>query len=60
LRYSFLAILADHYGRQVIHVLRHPAQYWDWLLLFVAIIAGVVAIGVVINKRVVATPSQMK
>jgi membrane protein YqaA with SNARE-associated domain len=57
LRYSFIAILADHYGNQVIHVLRHPAQYWDWSLLFIAIIAVVVAIGVVINKRIAATPS---
>ena len=57
LRYSFLAILADHYGNQFIHVLRHPAQYWVWLLLVVAIIAGVAAIGVVISKRIAAFPA---
>jgi len=50
-RYSLIAILADHYGRQVIGVLRHPAQYWNWLLLLVVIIVGVVAIVTVTNKR---------
>jgi membrane protein YqaA with SNARE-associated domain len=54
-RYSLIAILADHYGRQVIGVLRHPAQYWNWLLLLAAIIVGVVAIVILINKRLEAT-----
>jgi membrane protein YqaA with SNARE-associated domain len=57
LRYSFLAILANLYGNEVIHVLRHPAQYWVWLLLVVAIVAGVAAIGVVVSKRIVPTPA---
>jgi membrane protein YqaA with SNARE-associated domain len=56
-RYSLIAILADHYGHQVIRVLQHPAQYWDWLLLSATIIAGVVAIGVVVNKRLENPPS---
>lgn len=60
LRYSFLAVFADHYGNQVIYVLRHPAQYWVWLSLVISIIAGVAAIGVVINKRVAAAPGQVK
>jgi hypothetical protein len=51
LAYSLIALLADHHGYQVIRVLRHPAQYWDWLLLSAAIIAGVVAIGPVANTR---------
>jgi len=50
-RYSLIAILADHYGPQVMRVLRHPAQYWTWLLLIAAIMAGVVAIVIVIEKR---------
>jgi membrane protein YqaA with SNARE-associated domain len=57
LRYSFIAILADHYGHQFIRVFRHPAQYWGWLLFSAAIIAGAVAIGVVINKRLETPPS---
>jgi membrane protein YqaA with SNARE-associated domain len=33
-RYTFIAIVADHYGRHFVGVLRHPSQYWGWLLLF--------------------------
>jgi membrane protein YqaA with SNARE-associated domain len=56
-RYSLIAILADHYGRHFTRVIRHPAQYWGWLLLFAAVIAGVVATGIVINKRLETTSS---
>jgi surface polysaccharide O-acyltransferase-like enzyme len=56
-RYSLIAILADHYGLQVMRVLQHPAQYWNWLLLFAAIIAGVIAIVIVIKKQLETTPS---
>jgi len=50
-RYSLVAILADHYGRQVIPVLRHPDQHWNWLLLIVGTVAGAVAIGILVDKR---------
>jgi membrane protein YqaA with SNARE-associated domain len=50
-RYSFISILAEHYGRHFTRVIRHPVQYWGWLLLFAVIIAGVVASGIVINKQ---------
>jgi membrane protein YqaA with SNARE-associated domain len=43
-RYSAIAFVADHYGRHFIRVLRHPTQYWGWLVLFllltVILIAG--------------------
>jgi hypothetical protein len=44
-------MIADHYGRHFIRVLRHPTQYWGWLLLFAAIILGLIGAGVVINRR---------
>jgi membrane protein YqaA with SNARE-associated domain len=50
-RYSLIAILAEHYGRHFTRVVRHPVQYWGWFLLIAAVIAGVVASGIVINKR---------
>jgi membrane protein YqaA with SNARE-associated domain len=50
-RYSLIAILADHYGRHFVRAVRHPDQYWGWLLLFAAIIAGIVASGIAINRR---------
>jgi membrane protein YqaA with SNARE-associated domain len=56
-RYSMIAILADRYGRHFTRLIRHPSQYWGWLLLFAAIIAGVVASGIVINERLETTSS---
>jgi membrane protein YqaA with SNARE-associated domain len=56
-RYSLIAFLAERYGRHFTRVILHPAQYWGWLLLFAAIIAGVVASGIVINRRLEASSS---
>jgi membrane protein YqaA with SNARE-associated domain len=50
-RYSGIAIVADLYGRHFIRVLRHPVQYWGWLLLFAVLAAGLVAAGILINRR---------
>jgi membrane protein YqaA with SNARE-associated domain len=50
-RYSTVALIGDYYGRHFIRVIRHPAQYWGWLLVFAAIIVGVIATSVLINKR---------
>jgi membrane protein YqaA with SNARE-associated domain len=56
-RYAFIAIIADHYGRHFIRVLRHPAQYWGWLLLFAAIIFILVMAGIVLNRRLATATS---
>lgn len=53
-RYTLVALIADHYGRHIVRVLRHPAQYWGWLLLFAALILGVILAGVLLNKRLAA------
>lgn len=50
-RYSTIAIAADLSGRHFIRVLRHPAQYWGWLSLFAAMIAGLITVGILINRR---------
>jgi membrane protein YqaA with SNARE-associated domain len=50
-RYSLIAILADHYGRHFVRAVQHPGQYWGWLLLFAILIAAAVGGGIVINKR---------
>jgi len=55
-RYSAIAIVAELYGRHFIRVLRHPLQYWPWMLLFAAITFGLIAGGILINKRLAATP----
>jgi len=53
-RYSLIAIVADHYGRHFIRVLRHPTEYWGWLLAFAAIIVIVIMAGIVVNRRLAA------
>lgn len=53
-RYSAIAIVADLYGRHFIRVIRHPVQYWPWLLVFAAIALGLIVGGVLINKRIAA------
>jgi membrane protein YqaA with SNARE-associated domain len=53
-RYTLIAIIADHYGRHFVRVLRHPVQYWGWLLLFAAVILGMIMAGVVLNRRLEA------
>ncbi len=50
-RYSAIAFIADHYGRHFIRVLRHPTQYWGWLLLFAVMMIGLIAGGILINRR---------
>jgi membrane protein YqaA with SNARE-associated domain len=54
LRYSAIALVADLYGRHFVRVLRHPMQYWGWLLVFVAITIGLVAGGILIRRRLEA------
>lgn len=56
-RYAFIALVADHYGRHFIRVLRHPAQYWGWLLLFAAVIFSMTMVGIAVNRRLAATTS---
>ena len=50
-RYSAIAIVADLYGRHFIRVIRHPVQYWPWLLLFTAVVLALIGGGILINKR---------
>ena len=52
LRYTSVALIAHLYGRHIIRVLRHPTQYWGWLLLFSALFVLLIATGVLINRRV--------
>lgn len=51
-RYTAVAIIAHLYGRHVIRVLRHPIQYWGWLILFSAIFVLLIAAGTLVNRRV--------
>jgi hypothetical protein len=57
-RYSAIAIVADLYGRHFIRVLRHPVQYWGWLLLFAAVTVSLIGGGILINRRLEAAAPQ--
>jgi membrane protein YqaA with SNARE-associated domain len=50
-RYTAVALIADHYGRHFTRALRHPSQYWGWLLLFSVITFALITGGLVINRR---------
>lgn len=54
-RYSAIALCAVHYGRHFVRVLRHPMQYWGWFLFFTALVLGMIAAGILINKRLAST-----
>jgi membrane protein YqaA with SNARE-associated domain len=54
-RYGVIAIIADHYGRNFIRVVRQPTQYWGWLLLFATVIFSLVMAGIVFNRRLATT-----
>jgi membrane protein YqaA with SNARE-associated domain len=56
-RYTFIAIIADHYGRQFVRVLRHPSQYWGWLLLFAGVVFSLTMAGILLNRRLSTSTS---
>ncbi len=51
IRYSAIAIVADMYGRRFVRAMRHPMQYWGWMLLFTLLALGCVAGGILVNRR---------
>jgi membrane protein YqaA with SNARE-associated domain len=57
IRYSAIAFAADHYGRHLLRVLRHPMQYWGWMLLFVAITIALIAGGILVTRRLETAPA---
>jgi uncharacterized membrane protein YdjX (TVP38/TMEM64 family) len=50
-RYSAVAIVADLYGRHFLRVLRHPAQYWPWLILIAVVVGLLTTLFVVMKNR---------
>jgi membrane protein YqaA with SNARE-associated domain len=56
-RYFGIAFLAAHYGRHFLRVLRHPIQYWPWLLLFLGLTAALIVGGILANRRLEAVAS---
>jgi len=56
-RYSTIALIAHLYGRHVIRVLRHPTQYWGWLLFFSGLFVALIITAVVLNRDVAEATS---
>jgi membrane protein YqaA with SNARE-associated domain len=50
-RYAAIAFIADHYGRHFITLLRHPDRYRGWLLLTAFLVACVIAVGILLNRK---------
>lgn len=50
-RYTMIALIAFHYGRHFIRVLRHPGQYYGWFLAIMIALAGLIATAVLMRRR---------
>jgi membrane protein DedA with SNARE-associated domain len=50
-RYSMIALVADLYGRRFIRALRHPGQYWGWLVAIAAITVALIVGGILFKRR---------
>jgi membrane protein YqaA with SNARE-associated domain len=57
-RYSAIALVAALYGRNFIRALRHPLEYWGWLVPMIAITIGLVIGVILINRRLEAAPAK--
>jgi len=50
-RYSAIALVADHYGRHLLRVFRHPMQYWGWMVLLLALTIALIAGGILVSRN---------
>jgi membrane protein YqaA with SNARE-associated domain len=57
-RYTAIGVVAHLYGRHFVRILRHPTQYWGWLLLFTAAVLGLIAAGILVNKRLLTAEAR--
>ncbi|HEV2493938.1 MAG TPA: VTT domain-containing protein [Terriglobia bacterium] len=59
-RYGAIAVIAFHYGRRFVHGLRHLGQHSGWLLTIAAAVVLVVAVAIVLQKRLESSRSVVK
>ncbi len=57
-RYFGIAFIASEYGRGLIRVLRHPMEHWGWLAFAIAMIASLIAGGILIGRRLETEPAK--
>jgi len=58
IRYAAVALIAEHYGRHFVRVMRHPGQYWGWLLLLILIVAGLATVFILFNRSMTTADSE--
>jgi membrane protein YqaA with SNARE-associated domain len=51
IRYTAISLVAQRYGGRLIGMLRHPTEYWSWLLLLIALAVAVIIGGILFKKR---------
>jgi membrane protein YqaA with SNARE-associated domain len=51
IRYASVALIADHYGRHFVRLLRHPSQYWGWSVTLLVLIVALTVAAIVLNRR---------
>ena len=59
-RYSAVAAVGAHYGRHFVRMLRHPGQYYGWLILLTLIVAGVTFATFAVLKRMNETDGKLE
>ena len=52
--HEIIALIADHYGRHFITAMRHPGQYWQWLVMLALIVAAAAALVIYLHGRLSA------
>ena len=57
-RYSAIALVASLYGRHFVRALRHPMQYWGWMVLLGAITIALVVGGILVNRSLETAPAK--
>ena len=57
-RYFGIAFIASEYGRGLTRVLRHPMEHWGWLAFAIAMIASLIAGGILIGRRLETEPAK--
>jgi membrane protein YqaA with SNARE-associated domain len=57
-RYTAIGVVAHLYGRHFVRILRHPTQYWGWLLLFTAAVLVLIGAGILVNRRMLPAPAR--
>lgn len=50
-RYVAIALVADHYGRHFVRMLRHPMQYWPWVLLLMGVVVAFIVAANWLSKQ---------